>query len=495
MKTARILTVVTLVVALLGAVLATGWAVLAQEGTPQSPSGEVQLDAVVLDAATLQAARSMPVQQAAEALEPLRQQAKQAMSAGRYELAASLSLQLADNLPKSPRTASAVLMAADSSARAGLNTEAIVLYERAISTAKELLVVDYSKPAGQRLALSFNPDSARDTLRRALKHKAELHQSAGDIQSAWNAVQQFRAEEPEFHHLRSILPLQAQLQDVDPATLLSQEYEAGKLSDQAKWAWKAADGAQAIQLADSAISQYPDSAAAMLARHLKVRVLWRTKRYADAKAVCQEIVDYLQVVAPTCELVREASVNIAWLDSTSILKDLQARKRQKQSMAASEWEQAREHCRTVMRWERDPVRRATMHGQMIESLAWEGRPADVVAEVGRLLQAYDRPVHAQKPDIKRTLTWARLFKGRALKDLGQYQEAEAAIRQTIAAYENETEVGWALGGPLPSAYYSLWQTLRAMGTPPDQCRAAVQPLFEKMPWSQYARDIRWPKGE
>lgn len=497
MKTARILTVVTLAVALLGAVLVTGWAVLAQEGTPQSPSGdqspsgEVQLDAVVLDAATLEAARSMPLQQAAETLEPVRQQARQAMAAGRYELAASLSLQLADNLPKSPRTASAVLMAADSYGRAGLNTEAIKLYERAISTAKELLVVDYSKPAGQRLALSFNPDSARDTLRRALKHKAELHQSAGDIQAAWDAVQQFRAEEPEFHHLRDILPLQAQLQDVDPATLLAREYEAGKLSDEAKWAWRKGDDKATGAFADAAISQYPDSGGALLARQTKARMLWRLKRYAESRMQHEEILNRVGKIAPTCELARVATSRVAWLDTIDRIRACLAVCKQGRQPSAEQWKAAEETALTVRRTHEDPGIQADVEAMEMEIFAWKGQPAEVVERANRFWATYgDGPkAKIKTPQFERSCAWAHVYAGDALMSEGKYAEARPHFQAVIDAYADKDD-SWLAPDGLARMYWNIWYGLRKSGDSGDELRSIGGLLRSRFSGSRFAAIVQ-----
>ena len=250
-----------------------------------------------------------------------------------------------------------------------------------------------------------------------------------------------------------------------------------------------------LPLFDQVINEYPETGAAFSAMSQKAELLWHLDEYEEMCACYGKLREILkqQLYSEKVRLMfRTMDSRVGWYRVAQLSRELEQAVVGGKTVPAERWDRLRTLCETWGHNTDDPADRAESKVVVIESLYCQQRFEEALSVIEALLQASAK--NEDDPGFRRPLAWARLFKGRALTKLGRYEESQGSIRQAIAAYENDPK-GWDLGSPLPSAYYGLWQCLRAMKAPNDQIKAAVSPLLEKMPWSQHARRILNPKSE
>jgi tetratricopeptide (TPR) repeat protein len=250
------------------------------------------------------------------------------------------------------------------------------------------------------------------------------------------AIGQFRAEEPEYHYLREILPLQAELQRAVLENLKSREADAWRLSDQAKSASLEGDAETALRLADETIGQYPETGGALLARKTKAQALQKLKRDDELRAVCQEITDYVGQVAPNSELARFAASEIAFYDGIGLYRQIERRPQQEQP-TSEEWQRLRTHCLEVMAKHQDPAARATMHEVLISSYYRQGAYEEVVKEEQRFIALHGIRRNYNIPEFKRLFVTVWVNTAQSLANLARYAEARQRCDKLIALAQSE----------------------------------------------------------
>lgn len=430
------------------ALLVIGSMILAQDaGSDTVVTGDAGSEAamspelsspVALDAATLQTVKTMPWKQATEVTDPLRDQAKNALATGNSAWAAAKFQEVAQLLPASPRAANDWLMAAGAYGKAGQVMQAKAACDQAVSICSGLLAVDHSRlPDPQQQ--QPNPDTAKDTLRRALQHKAEICRDSGDAAGAMAAIQRFRAEESEYQHLRAILPLQAELQGVAFDHLNAQEAAAWKLSDEAKWAWNQGNAEKSLHLAEQTISQYPETGGAMLACKTKARVLWRLKRRDDLRATCQAIADRVGQVAPSSELARFAASEIAFHDGIGLYRQMERRPRSMRP-TAEEWRRVRQFCREVIAKHHNEGARATMYEVLITSYYRENAHEEVVKEEKQFMALYGITRNYRYAEFRRTFANVEVNTAQSLATLKRYPEARQRCETLLFLAQQEPKL-------------------------------------------------------
>ncbi len=466
---AKVLPGVLVVIVAVGALVVTGWWATAQEGaTSPQPEGTSGTDST----ADGSAAVGEGTQYTAKILEGLRVQAEQAMAAGQYELATAQFLEAASAFTQANRAA-----------------EAVQLYDQAASAAKEFLIsLDLSRwKDGQSAKL----DSAKGNLRRALLGKTGLCRGAGDTQGTLRAIQQLRAEDPEYYRLREILPLQAELQGVDLAVLRAQEADAAQLSDQAKWAWKQGNSKSAGELADAAITQYPDTAGALLARKTKAGMLWRLKQYPEARTLYEDIMNRVGTIAPTCAVAREAASRIGWLESIRQIRQCMALCKEGRRPSVAQWKAAQEQVLTVMRWDQEAGTRAEAEVMQIEIYSWQGMSDEVIKHAAEFWGRYgDGSAAAIKTlHFERASAWAHVYVGRAFQSQGRWAEARAHFQAVIDAHTGKPD-SWLAPDSLAAAYWYIWHGLRQSGGPAEEIRSIGDQIVTRFSNSSHAAIVR-----
>jgi tetratricopeptide (TPR) repeat protein len=444
----------------------------------------------VLDAATLEAIKTMPWSEASRLLDPLREEARQALQSGLNADAALRFEEIARTLPTSPNTADAWLWAGIAHGRASSAAQAQAAYDNVVSVCKGFLVIDEYDPPDYRQGLPYAP-SLRDMLRRAIRYKVEVCWNANDTQGAWSAIQQFRAEEPEYHYLRKLLPLQARLQGVSAEDLDGQEAVAWKLSDQAKWAKDRGESEDSLRFADQVIAQYPETGGAMLARRTKGMVLWRLKRFEEARAVFQDILNRSEAIAPICDLVREARAKIAYLDAVPQLRAVvgKCQSGARAAVTEAEWEGVWANSRIIMSDDGVPVVRASAHIMYLEALHFRGEHEKVLVEAERLKALHNRPENLSDPGYRNLILGADCYAAYGLLKLNRLQEAADRFTAVVTLYRDD-QTRWSKGTCLPDAYFGLWSALRAMGASAEDAKGAVAPMLSTLPpGSYYVRTV------
>jgi tetratricopeptide (TPR) repeat protein len=108
----------------------------------------------------------------------------------------------------------------------------------------------------------------------------------------------------------------------------------------------------------------------------------------------------------------------------------------------------------------DAADRADAELVEIESLCWQGKPAQTLAAAEAFIAAHAGD--APSPRSKRANAWASIYAGDALHKLGRYQEALVYFRSVLDAHAGEPET-WLGKNMLPTLYWRIWYTSRKAG--------------------------------
>ena len=303
------------------------------------------------------------------------------------------------------------------------------------------------------------------------------------------AINQFRAEEPEYHYLRKILPLQAELQGTVLENLKQREKEAWRLSDQAKLASLSRDAETALRLADEIISRYPNTGGSLLARKTKAQVLWKLKRRVELRATCQELLDCVGQVAPDGDLARLAASEIAFLDGIAICKDLEQR-RPPSGPTPQDWQNLRRLCGEVMAKHAVPGVRAAMHEILIYSHFMEGSFGEVVKEEQRFLALYGIKRNYQDPEFKRSFVTVGAHAAQSLMHLGRYTEAIEHCERLITLSQSEPRLPTVeTEACIKNASAMKCLLLEKLGAPREEIVGLAQEVESNWPESLHARQM------
>lgn len=431
--------------------LASAWVAVGQEGQPEPGTSPV-----------------LSAQENLDHLASLRDQAEQAVQAGDYAQAASILQQASD-----PLLQLSGQLAGDQAPQTAES------YDPVIATAARLLAVARPRPENRLSPQAVQTrELVRDVLREALIGKLKACSAQRLTEDARRTIQEFRAYEPEYHHLREILPVQAGLEGRDASVLTAAEGEAARLSDQAKWAWKGGDAREALRLADEAISRHPDAGGAWLARDLKVRILERQKKHAERKAVCLEIIDRFGPFAPLSDLVLNARCEVAWLDGVALHKSLIARKQKREPTTPAEFEQVRQAMRAVATWDREPKTRVHAYEVFITSLYWEPNYPATVEACDQFLARYSDPKDLAL--YGREASSVRVMAVDALWGMGRLADALTHMRWVMSPDH-----------PLPvdndavraSLQYRYWWLLLRSGAATEEVEREAEALRTRFPGS------------
>lgn len=312
--------------------------------------------------------------------------------------------------------------------------DARAMYDRAIQAGFQMLARQYYKKEGQAgKAAGGKPDSVQDRIEVSLYRVAALCQGTGDTAGGLTAIRRLRAIAPNSRYIPRTIPLQlafegrpAELADA----LVREEEQAASLCSQAHELFWSKQHDAALPLLERVLSDYPDTAASLRARVDKARILWARKQYQDAKDIYQTIYHQIGRVAPEADYARLAAHRVARVNTVNLVKLLQRQARSGQSIPGSQWQQIRDGCRTIMENNPDPIERAEANVMLIESLSWEGRHEEVVAEVSAFFRDY-RGSRESKGRLPRELAWARMYAGDALEHLAQPAEAARHYRAVL----------------------------------------------------------------
>ncbi|MBI4580035.1 MAG: hypothetical protein HY718_10060 [Planctomycetes bacterium] len=425
--------------------------------------------------------------QASDRVDPIRQRAEQAMAEERYNAAAEDFALIAGLLPDSPQKMNARLRAAIANTKAGKLTEAKGGYDQTIALAKQLLAIPYREPAQAKKLPSV--DSVKDVLRRTLLYKATVCRELNSNAEALAAIRCLRVEDPEYQYLRKIIPLQAQLEGTDAETINAREGAASRLSDKAKWAWRADKPDEAMKLADEAIAKYPGTGGAILAGLTKARILYRQHRYADARAVYAGLANQLQRDGAgfESEFVRESVSIASRFDAERVFYDLLGRTRRKVSVASDEWARLNEMLRLAITWSKDEDRRLDSWNLSVQALYYQGAYEKMVSEGQALLEKYAKR-YASDPKVKHSAEEVYTWIGYALHALGRSSEAIPYFVHTLEAYAGDPKA-WGSRLPYPHALFGLRQALKATNAPEAAISDIERDILANAPGSAYARKI------
>jgi len=414
-----------------GSMLATGavlaWFVFLQGDPPTARAQEA--GAVFVDAQSL---AGLSVGEMTQQLKPVMDYGKQAVKDGNYATAVTCFDQISAVLPDSYPRMDALLWSGIARSRGGDPPGARVIYEQMIDMGKGLLVEDHTSTERHVPMEVGCVESIRDLIRRGLIYQIWIYRDAGQAEEALWTIRRLRAEEPEYYYLRKVLPIEAELLGLDAKALDDQELQASRLSDQAKRAWRDGDAAKAYQLADQAISTYPETGGALLARNLKARMLWRHKRYDEARAVYAENLRRLEPVGPTSDLALEAQSKIAWLDATALLKSLIRARIEDRSVEDVDRERLQVACREVMSYEKDPKTRAQAHIMLIHALYWQGDMTGTLKESSDFISQNN--TEDRTSEFLHEIAVAHIFAGDALREIGEQKEALAHYQWSVQSH-------------------------------------------------------------
>jgi tetratricopeptide (TPR) repeat protein len=462
------------------------WIALGQESTDALPAvcgTEAALDSQFL--------ASLSWDQASACVEPVREQARAALDSGDYDTAVNRFLAIAGALPKSPQTMDALIDAGIAHARAGRPDDAMRQYEAAAALAREFLVFNYDILKTNIRMKSSARKSVRESLHRALLCKAELSMDIKDTAGAETAFRQFRAFEPEYYYLRSIVPLEARLRGVDATAMMDAERQASRLSDEAKRAAIAGDRTRALELADRIIADFPATGGALLARFTKARVLWGSNDHSATRKLYGELVEMLSGAGLECDLVREAVSTVAFYDLGPLGHTLTEQVARGEQVDPQEWDRLFAMCRYVMAYSWIREMRATAHVALISSLSNQGQLGEAVREAQRMKRRYGSAKQLADPAVRRLWIKARTYLGLALREQGQLDGAAEEFRGAINDYRDDADA-WGMHSPLPMAYFGLRNVLRETGTPPADVADIEAIILSQAPstYSYYADMIR-----
>jgi len=426
-------------------------------------------------------------------IEPYFVQAKQAQESSQWDLAAARFIDLAARLPDGSLRLKMLFAAADCFVGQGQTYEAVEVYAEAIAIGTRLLSPNYDGVGDAEHGPLALPKMVRrnvkDYLARLLSEKVLACYQVGDLQSALQTVRRLQVWFPGLNNWEKVLPILAEIEGYDSAQLLAYEQAASALCAQAFERKAAGQHDEGYPLVDAILNQYPYSAAVPRALSIEGAMLWRDGQYDSAQVVYQAVLDRLQQVAPNCPLVREASSRIAWLESSRLIKQLHRRSRLKEQVEDIEWEQVRTYCKTVMTNDANPVWRAVMNVQLIETYHWQHQDDQVLNEVQKFLTLYpNTPATIQDAELKRKVMWAHFFAGASLASLGRHAEAVEEYQLIVDGYQDDPN-GWRPGTPISDSYFGLWQSLRQIGAAPERIEAAAEPILSILPGSYYAQTI------
>jgi len=369
-------------------------------------------------------------------------------------------------------------------------------------------------------AIARNPSAYWAEL--ALFQKARTCSAMANVAEARRCIDRLKARFPDSSSLADALLLEAQIEGRNTAAaeaLVAREREATALYKQAMQADRNKDEAGAMQLLDAAILQYSGTPAALRCRDARAHLLTRHKQPEARAQAAAEFLHILMLVAdsaPNSRIADTARMRLAALhhsrqdrqeaiaayEALTRSEDkavasraslqlaglhfelMQREKFSSGSLADSRWDDLRALCnRVVASEDAKPVERARAEVMIIESLAWQDRPADALAAAEAFLAKY------QSSGFKQDVATVHFFAGEAAQRTKQYDKALSHFRLVIGAYGGLGEV-WPGVDLVARTYFRIWETLRWTKASAEELAKAADALLTEFPESSYAKHVR-----
>lgn len=419
---------------------------------------------------------------------PLWAEAERAVASGDPAGGAERFVSIASGLPESTKRLSAWLAAASATARAGELEAARLHCETAYCEATRLLTQAYDGSDRHPKSKHAAQDSVKDILRRALLHKAELCLELKDSDAARAAIHCLRAQEPEYFHLRAVLPIQSRLEGLALERLKADEHAASLLSDRAKHALlRERDLDSAMQLASETIKKYPGTGGALLAARTKARCLHMERRFNDARQVYGSIVKALEGagVSFESELYKEAVAMASRYDAIELSQELVVRVHKGLSIAPIEWQALNGLLETSRNWCKDEDIRLDTCRIRLEVLFYQGAYQEMVEEGRVLLRRFaKRHKDYDRKQVEHVYTWL----GYGLYASGRFADSVTHFEHAVQAYRGAADA-WDSSSPYRHALFGLRLALRAEGSDVASIESIESEILQNAPESSYATRI------
>jgi tetratricopeptide (TPR) repeat protein len=326
----------------------------------------------------------------------------------------------------------------------------------------------------------------------ALYCKARSHYALGQNAEALQLLRLVRAESPIGKHGRQARLLQSHIEglsEADAQALVARDEYAANIYRQGRDALKAGNPLLAVQIFHEVLSGYGDTGAGFQSLRGMGEAFWHLNRYDEMCQTYSELRQRIRALPNTPHwrgINRTIDCRVGWYRAGQLSKELIGERQAGKTVPDERWDRLRVLCD---RWKGnvdDAADRADADVMVIESLCWQGKPAETLDAAQKFIAAHgDR---AQEPRFKRCLAWACLYGGDALHRLGRYDEALAQFRRVLQTHQSEPE-NWRGEGALCTLYWRIWHTGRKAGAKAEAAEAA-RTVLSRWPDSPHAAAIR-----
>jgi tetratricopeptide (TPR) repeat protein len=415
---------------------------------------------------------SLSWKEATNQLAPEWEQASAYKASGDWDAAGDHYIRIAEWLPISHQTMSALLLAARCRGEADRTEAARALYDEVVAIGRDFVQAPYDRPRlletkGNHRRL-IGERRMVEMMFEALCKKCELEHAKGQPQNALATAAQLRAEFPEYHFVRKVLPVEAAITGAAEEQLRDREKTVSEQCDELWKIWETGEHEAALALADGIVAEFPTTAAALRATHIKAKMLWQESRYDEAKQVCQGLLEACGTSAPEAPIVRDAQWRVAWVETVALAKDLILNSYKPGSgFTEADWQRARDGCDVVSAWDPDIDHRSEMDLLRVELYYWQGRYAEAI-DAAQLV--YDRygsrlqrdPEAAQGTLVKRNFLYTHYFQGFVHLRLGDPATAIEHFDIVIAGSQDDLALAHGETPLVASGYCGKWIALSLM---------------------------------
>jgi len=183
-------------------------------------------------------------------------------------------------------------------------------------------------------------------------------------------------------------------------------------------------------------------------------------------------------------LVHDTRLNLRRL----LLDRVKDQRRQGQPVSDQQWQELQNLSQKIIA--EDPWVFGRVYGHLalaeIHTARRQHEPALAAAQ--ELIRVYQQGDRENWQALKAQLAWAHLYAGRALQNMGRWDEALTHYRWvTDVAYDYPP---YGSGSETRSdAYFLIWMTLRQARAPQQEVAQAAQALLSRFPDSEVARRV------
>jgi tetratricopeptide (TPR) repeat protein len=461
MKSVKALTCLTVVAA---AILVSIYVTL-RPAQAQTPAGTL----VWTGPKTLPELDSLSWKEATNQLATEWEQASAYKVSGDWDAAGDHYIRIAQWLPISRQTMYALMLAARCRGEADRVEPARALYDAVVALGREFVQAPHDRPRlietkGKHRAL-IGAERITDMMFESLAKKCQLEHAKGQAQNALATAAQLRAEFPEYHFVRKVLPIEAAITGAAEEPLRDREKIASERCDALWKVWETGDHEEALRQADQIVAEFPATAGALRARHIKTKMLWQESRYDEARQVCQPLLEAYGTTAPEAPIVRDAQWRVAWVETVVLAKDLILNSYKPGSgFTEADWQRARDGCNVISAWDPDIDHRSEMDLLRVELYYWQGRYAEAINAAQLVYDRY-RPRLLKDPEaargtlVKRNFLYTHYFEGFVHLRLGDPATAIEHFDIMIAGSQDDLALVHDETPLVASGYCGKWIAL------------------------------------